>query len=138
MFPYGHNGAFVSLPLRNSYLFGSISYSTFLILFNSGFIVPCFGLALPLTFSGLAKVAIFTTNVDAENQTLINHKCVCGALNRHFCQTRVSTSPFLSVLFVRCHFLSVLVRWLCGSFAFFDWLCAVAKKQMCHKKRWLF
>jgi NADPH-dependent 7-cyano-7-deazaguanine reductase QueF-like protein len=42
-----------------------------------------------LTVSGLAKVAIFTTNVDAENQTLINHKCVCGALNRHFCQTRV-------------------------------------------------
>jgi len=39
---------------------------------------------------GLAKVAIFTTNVDAENQTLINHKCVCGALNRHFCQTRFS------------------------------------------------
>jgi hypothetical protein len=37
----------------------------------------------------LAKVAIFTTNVDAENQTLINHKCVCGALNRHFCQTPV-------------------------------------------------
>jgi NADPH-dependent 7-cyano-7-deazaguanine reductase QueF-like protein len=34
---------------------------------------------------GLAKVANFTTNVDAENQTLINHKCVCGALNRHFC-----------------------------------------------------
>ncbi len=46
-------------------------------------------LRLPLTVSGLAKVAIFTTNVDAENQTLINHKCVCGALNRHFCQTRV-------------------------------------------------
>jgi hypothetical protein len=40
------------------------------------------------SFSGL-KVAIFTTNVDAENQTLINHKCVCGVLNRHFCQTRV-------------------------------------------------
>jgi hypothetical protein len=34
-------------------------------------------------------VAIFTTNVNAENQTLINHKCVCGAPNRHFCQTRV-------------------------------------------------
>jgi hypothetical protein len=32
--------------------------------------------ALPLTLSGLAKVAIFTTNVDAENQCLINHKCV--------------------------------------------------------------
>jgi NADPH-dependent 7-cyano-7-deazaguanine reductase QueF-like protein len=42
-----------------------------------------------LTVSGLAKVAIFTTNVDAENQTLINHKCVCEALNRHFCQTLV-------------------------------------------------
>jgi hypothetical protein len=27
-----------------------------------------------LTVSSLAKVAIFTTNVDAENQTLINHK----------------------------------------------------------------
>jgi hypothetical protein len=48
--------------------------------------------SLPLTVSGLAKVAIFTTNVDAENQTLINHKCVCGALNRHFCQTRVIAS----------------------------------------------
>ncbi len=39
--------------------------------------------------SGLAKVAIFTTNIDAEDRCLINHKCVCGALNRHFCQTRV-------------------------------------------------
>jgi hypothetical protein len=46
---------------------------------------------------GLAKVAIFTTNVDAENQTLINHKCVCGALNRHFCQTRVIGSVFFLV-----------------------------------------
>jgi hypothetical protein len=45
-----------------------------------------------VTVSGLAKVAIFTTKVDAENQTLINHKCVCGALNRHFCQTHVSGS----------------------------------------------
>jgi len=42
-------------------------------------------------------VAIFTTNVDAENQTLINHKCVCGALNRHFCQTRVQAKPFVSL-----------------------------------------
>ena len=49
-------------------------------------------LPLNITFSGLAKVAIFTTNVDAENQTLINHKCVCGALSRHFCQTRVIAS----------------------------------------------
>jgi len=43
-----------------------------------------------LTFSGLAKVSIFTTNVNTENQCLFKHKCVCGALNRHFCQTRVS------------------------------------------------
>jgi hypothetical protein len=29
----------------------------------------------------------FTKNVDAENQTLINHqpRLICGALNRHFC-----------------------------------------------------
>ena len=47
---------------------------------------------LQLTFCGLAKVAIFTTNVDAENQCLINHKCVCGVLNRHFCQTAVMGS----------------------------------------------
>jgi hypothetical protein len=52
---------------------------------------------MPTSVSGLAKVAIFTTNVDAKNQYLINHKCVCGALNRHFCQTRVTTSAFLSV-----------------------------------------
>jgi len=51
-------------------------------------------LALPTTFSGLAKVAIFTTNVDAENRCLNNHKCVCGELNRHFCQTRVIGSCF--------------------------------------------
>ncbi len=38
---------------------------------------------------GLGEGGDFTTNVDAENKTLINHKCVCGALNRHFCQTRV-------------------------------------------------
>jgi hypothetical protein len=47
-------------------------------------------MVLLLTVGGLAKVAIFTTNVDAENQGLINHKCVCGALNRHFCQTGVA------------------------------------------------
>jgi len=40
-------------------------------------------------------VAIFTTNVDAENQTSINHKTVCGELNRHFCQTPVTSWPFV-------------------------------------------
>ena len=87
-----------------------------------------------LTFSGLAKVAIFTTNVDAENQTLINHKCVCGALNRHFCQTRVISCPSdrpklcPSKFALNCG--TVWVRWLALSFAFFGLVCAVAKKQM--------
>jgi hypothetical protein len=44
---------------------------------------------LPITVSGLAKVAIFSTKVDAKNQTLITHKCICGEVNRHFCQARV-------------------------------------------------
>ena len=34
-------------------------------------------------------------------------------------------------------FTAVLVRWLGGSFAFFVWLCELAKKQMCHQKRWV-
>ena len=37
-----------------------------------------------LTVCSYKKLAIFTTNVYAENQILINHKCVCGALNRQF------------------------------------------------------
>ena len=59
----------------------------------------CKSKLLHLSFSGLAKVAIFTANVDAVNQCLINHKCVCGALNRHFCQTRVSGSGFYFLTF---------------------------------------
>ena len=58
---------------------------------------------LPLTFSGLAKVAIFTIpnafGIDAENQTLINHPAilrdVCGALNRHFCQLKISKAKLV-------------------------------------------
>ena len=45
---------------------------------------------------GLGKRGDFTTNVDAENQTLINHKCVCRALNRHFFVGVVSGSLFSS------------------------------------------
>ena len=99
MFPYGHNGAFVSLPLRNSYLFGSISYSTFLILFNSGFIVPCFGLALPLTFSRytrfgtklalffcLAKTSKYKTNFKLNQMPKSRVTCVmqrCDTSEKH-------------------------------------------------------
>ena len=42
-------------------------------------------------------MAIFTTNVDAENQPLINHKCVCGALNRQFLVGAVIASFYLFV-----------------------------------------
>ena len=44
----------------------------------------CRLLRLHLTVCSYPKVAIFTTNVHAENRAFINHKCVCGALNRHF------------------------------------------------------
>ena len=42
------------------------------------FIRLCRFLNLQITVSSLAKAAIFTTNIDAENQTLINHKTVFG------------------------------------------------------------
>jgi len=41
-------------------------------------------LALGITFCGYKKLAIFTTNVDAENQTFVYHKTVCGVPNRQF------------------------------------------------------
>jgi len=62
-----------------------------------------------LTIGGLAKAGIFSTNVDADNQTLINHKCVYGARNRYFCQTRVgSCGLFLNMFF--CHSLLSVKR----------------------------
>jgi len=75
-------------------------------------------LNLVITFLGLAKVAIFSTNVDAENQTLINYKYVCGALSRHFCQTRVNLMGFFSVEGLSCQVCTVPVRWLASSFYF--------------------
>ena len=89
MFPYGHNGAFVSLPLRNSYLFGSISYSTFLILFNSGFIVPCFGLALPLTFRGFAMVGQSKHKSSILHKSSIEELPLNFAVSPHYCKTLV-------------------------------------------------
>jgi len=59
------------------------------------YFVDCGFLSLPLTFCSYKKLAIFTTNVDAENQCLINHKCVCGALNRQFFVGAVSSSAFI-------------------------------------------
>ena len=49
----------------------------------------------------MAKVAIFNTNAHAVNQYLINYKCVCGELNRYFCQTRVIASV--------CHSFSLVI-----------------------------
>jgi len=85
-------------------------------------------------FAGLAKVAIFTTNVDAENQTLINHKCVCGALNRHFCQTHVIASASFSVVvctsnFTSCHLVFVvsLIEYSLNTFSHFCFTSFVIK-----------
>jgi len=91
-------------------------------------------------------VAIFTSNVDAENQTLIYHKCVCGALNRHFCQTRViasgscclSLQTIVSIYFL-CHcrvgcmlrFLFYLKRWKYFNNNFvLRWLCKLFDKAL--------
>ena len=84
------------IKIQKRWLWGRLSVGSFVpllyVYFCCSFLL-CRLLGLQVTFSGLAKVAIFTTNVDAENQCLINHKCVCGALNRHFCQTRVTCWP---------------------------------------------
>ena len=48
-----------------------------------------------ITVCSYKKLAIFTTNVDAENQTLITHKCVCGALHPPLRQTAVTSRYFL-------------------------------------------
>ena len=56
---------------------------------------PRFGVAkgaeriLPHRSGGLAKVAIFTTNVDTKHTLQIYEKLSYEALNRHFCQTAV-------------------------------------------------
>jgi hypothetical protein len=58
-----------------------------------------------VTFCGLAKVAIFTTNVHTKHTLQIYEKLSYEALNRHFCQTAVSG---WASLFSVCqqHFLS--------------------------------
>ncbi|MFN5430186.1 MAG: hypothetical protein ACK498_05550, partial [Cyclobacteriaceae bacterium] len=47
-----------------------------------------------------AGKAAGTGNVDAENQNLINHECVCRTLNRHFSQTRFRRCIFYSTISV--------------------------------------
>jgi len=80
-----------------------------------------------ITVGGLAKVAIFPTNVDAENQCLINNKTFCGALNRHFYQTAVMLSLFF---FCRGLIVDCLLSWCVSLVALLDFLtfnCVLAK-----------
>ena len=71
--------------------------------------------------------AILTTNVDAENKCLFNHKTVCGALNRQFFVGAVRCwRSFFRSCFVHC----LRCLWCVGLVAlldFFVWLCALAK-----------
>ena len=69
--------------------------------------------------------------IDAEYQCLINHKCVCGALTRHFCQTRVMGSGILWSKVCRVKFALSPVRWLASSFYFFCVDLCVGKKIKC-------
>jgi hypothetical protein len=71
--------------------------------------------------SGLAKV-IFTTNVDAENQTLINQKCDCEVLNRMTQNPCFQLPLCLSEVLSRKACMNCFTdpeRWLTISFAFF-------------------
>ena len=47
------------------------------------------------TVCSYKKLAIFTTNVHTKHKCLFNHKCVCGAPKRHFCQTPVTSWAFI-------------------------------------------
>jgi len=58
---------------------------------------------------------------------LINHKCVCGALTRHFCQTAVTGSCFFYVVLLS---VNVAVSLCVGLVALLQnlalaWACAV-------------
>jgi hypothetical protein len=84
-------------------------------------------------------VAIFTTNVDVENQTLINHKTVCGALNRHFCQTPVTSCPSSSVNALSCRILQCPRELACKLFCIFLFrLVRLQKMKMCLQLGWQF
>jgi hypothetical protein len=55
---------------------------------------PRVNVLLPITFGSYKKLAPITTNIVAKNQIFINHKCVCGALNRQFLVGAVIGCPF--------------------------------------------
>jgi len=80
--------------------------------------------ALALTFCSYKKLAIFITNVDAENQRLINHKCVCGVLNRQFFVGAVMCS-LSSHLVVNSALKSVLSNWSSVCFCVGQWFTMI-------------
>ena len=56
-----------------------------------------FFLICPIKVCGLAKVAIFTTNIHTKHTLQIYDKPTYKALNRHFCQTAVIASGFATI-----------------------------------------
>ena len=80
-------------------------------------------------FCGFAKLAVFTTNVEAENRCLIKHKCMCVALNHQFVEGAVLQAGVLPVVALLSIVYHVQVRWLGGSFGFYCFsvgLCEIA------------
>ena len=81
-----------------------------------------------LTFCSYKKLAIFTTKLDAENQCLINHKCVCGAPNRQFLVGAVMCRLSFHLSVSR---LNVLVKKLSFSFTAFSVTVTNSKGPSC-------
>jgi hypothetical protein len=76
---------------------------------------------LPITVSGLAKVAIYTTNVDAEKQTLINQKCTYSTVKvNHLFRSKVGSSSILVITYkpVKLYYRNMHVE-LCVAFFIF-------------------
>jgi hypothetical protein len=90
-------------------------------------------LKLQPTVQGFARERIFSTTFDTKLNVQIYEKVSNEALNPLSCKTLVVGSAF----FNRFGFGRFVVRLVGSSFAFFVWLCAVGKMQMCYQKRWL-
>jgi len=82
----------------------------------------------------LAKTALLAQIFKRSTDFKVNEKLYIEAVICRFCQTDVISIP----LFSRFGSRSFWVRWLGSSFAFFVWLCAVVKMQMCYQMRWVF
>ena len=83
---------------------------------------------LHLTYCSYKKLAIFTTNVEAENQAFGHHKTFCGALNRQFFVGAVMPSLFFFCQGLSIHCMLFWCVCLVALLDFLAWLCAFAKK----------